>query len=87
MMDQSEKLYALTPEQLTEVCVRFPVFMGWTCGPGSQEWRDDPRHCTSAKSVHEFLSSARDNAVCMTAHEGLTTDRQALEILEARDAG
>jgi hypothetical protein len=65
MTDQSERLYALTPDQLIEVCVRFAVFMGWTRGPGSQQWRDDLRHCTSAKSVHEFLSSARDSAVCI----------------------
>jgi hypothetical protein len=87
MIDQSVRLYALSPEQLTEVCVRFAVFMGWTRGPGSQDWRDNLRHCISAKSVNELLSSARDNAVSMTAHEGLTTDRQSLERLEARDAG
>jgi hypothetical protein len=87
MTDQSEKLYALTPEQLTEVCVRFAVFMGWTRGSGSQGWRDDLRHCTSAKSVDEFLSSARNSAVSMTAHEGLTTTLEVLKELEARDAG
>ncbi len=68
MIDQSEDLYVLTPEQLTEVSVRFAVFLGWTRGPGSQQWRDNLRHRNSAKSVHEFLSSARDSAVCMTAH-------------------
>lgn len=35
-MDQ--ELITLTPEQLTEVCVRFGIFMGWTPGPGSLEW-------------------------------------------------
>jgi hypothetical protein len=35
-MDQPEKLITLTPEQLTEVCVRFAVFMGWTQGPHRQ---------------------------------------------------
>jgi len=74
MTDQSTQLYVLSPGQLTEVCVRFSVFMGWTRGPGSQEWREDLWLCLSAKSVHEFLSAARDSAVCMTAHEGLTTD-------------
>ena len=30
-MDQ--ELITLTPEQLTEVCVRFAIFMGWTYAP------------------------------------------------------
>jgi len=35
-MDQ--ELITLTPEQLTEVCVRLAILMGWTTAPGSLEW-------------------------------------------------
>jgi hypothetical protein len=59
-MEQAEKVYTLTGEQLTELCVRFGVFMGWTRGPGSQVWRDDLRHCTSAKSVHDYGVLSRE---------------------------
>ncbi len=33
-MDQPQELISLTPEQLTEVCGRFAIFMGWTPEPG-----------------------------------------------------
>jgi hypothetical protein len=37
-MERSEKVYTLTAEQLTEVCVRFGVFMSWTASPKSLQW-------------------------------------------------
>jgi hypothetical protein len=47
-MDEADRVIALTPEQLTEVCVRFAMFMGWTEGPGSDEWKAEIRRCGSA---------------------------------------
>ena len=50
--DQSEQLITLTPEQLTEVCVRFAVFMGWTAGPTSAEWLMDVKKQVRGSSMN-----------------------------------
>ena len=81
-MDQ--ELITLTPDQLTEVCVRFAIFMGWTYAPGTLEWVLEVKR-VGARFKHEELTGAREMAVVMTADEGITTDREALEMLEAAD--
>ena len=52
------ELITLTPEQLTEVCVRFGIFMGWTPGPGSLEWVLEVKR-VGARFKHEELTAAR----------------------------
>jgi len=58
-MNQPQELITLTPEQLTEVCVRFAVFMGWTSGPTSAEWLMDVKK-QGARFKHEQLTGARE---------------------------
>jgi len=83
-MDQ--ELITLTPEQLTEVCVRFAIFMGWTYAPGSLEWVLEVKR-VGARFKHEELTGAREMALIMTADEAITTNREALDRLEATDLG
>ena len=83
-MDQ--ELITLTPEQLTEVCVRFAIFMGWTYAPGSLEWVLEVKR-TGAKFKDEELTAARKWGLILTADEGITTNREALDRLEATDLG
>ena len=81
-----QELITLTPEQLTEVCVRFAIFMGWTYAPGSLEWVLKVKR-TDARFKDEELTAAREMAVVMTADEGITTNREALDRMEATDLG
>ena len=83
-MDQ--ELITLTPEQLTEVCVRFAIFMGWTYAPGSLEWVLKVKR-TGARFKDEELSAARKWAMILAADEGITTNRAALVRMEATDLG
>ena len=83
-MDQ--ELITLTPEQLTEVCVRFAIFMGWTYAPGSLEWVLEVKR-TGARFKDEELTAARKWGLILTADEGITTSREALDMLEAADLG
>lgn len=85
-MDQPEKLITLTPEQLTEVCVRFAVFMGWTARPTSAAWLTDVKK-QGARFKHEQLTGAMEMAVILTADEGVTTSLEALKKREAVDLG
>jgi hypothetical protein len=48
-MDQPQELITLTPDQLTEVCVRFAVFMGWTRGWPVVNRSQAERECARAK--------------------------------------
>ena len=75
-----------TPEQLTELCGRFGIFMGWTTAPGSLEWVLEVKR-TGARFKHEELAGVREMAAVMTADEGITTNREALDMLEAVDPG
>jgi hypothetical protein len=87
-MDQphEQKLITLTPEQLTELCVRFAVFMGWTPGPTSAEWLMDVKK-KGARFKYEEMTGAREMAVILTADEGVTTSLESLKKLEAVDLG
>jgi hypothetical protein len=85
-MNQPQELITLTQEQLTEVCVRFAVFMGWTPGPTSAQWLMDVKK-QGARFKHEQLTGAREMAVILTADEGITTTLEALKKLEAVDLG
>ena len=83
-MEQSEKVYTLTAEQLTEVCVRFGVFMGWTVSPKTLQWILEVKRI-GAKYKHEKLTGARELAVILAADEGITTSREMLDRQEALD--
>jgi len=80
-------VHQLTGEQLTEVCVRFAVFMGWITGPGSAGWVREVHRQYGPEGFHKLMTAARQSAVDMTAGEGITTNLEALKRLEARDAG
>ena len=85
-MEQSEKVYTLTAEQITEVCVRFGVFMSWTASPKSLQWAIEVKQC-GARYKHEQLTGAREMAVLLAADEGITTSREMLDRQEAMDIG
>ena len=83
-MEQSEKVYTLTAEQLTEVCVRFGVFMGCTVSPKTLQWLLEVKR-VGARYKHEQLTGARELGVILTADEGITTNREMLDRQEALD--
>ncbi len=83
-MSESQKVIALTPDQLTEVCVRFAAIMGWIDGPGSDEWVEELHAYSGAQAFHMSLTSARREAVARAA-EGITTSLDVLKRLETKD--
>jgi hypothetical protein len=72
--------------QLTEICVRFAVYMGWTPGPTSVEWLLAVKE-QGAEFKYEELEGAREMALILAADEGITTSLEALKKLEAADLG
>jgi hypothetical protein len=80
MMEQSEKVYTLTA--VTEVCVRFGVFMSWTASPKSFQWLLEVKR-VGARYKHEEPTRARETAVLLAADEGTTTSREMLDRQEA----
>ena len=55
-------------------------------GPKSAEWIHEVKE-KGARFKHEELTGAREMALIMTADEGITTDLESLERIEATELG
>ena len=62
-MTVSRELVALTPTQLTEVCVQFAAQMGWIGRPGGTDWYVRLKCHGDPERFHKCLATALSAAV------------------------
>ena len=73
-----QQVVALTPSQLTEVCVQFASEMGWIGRPGGTDWYMRLKTHGDPETFHASLDAAMRAAV-QTASGENNTDLDALE--------
>jgi hypothetical protein len=71
-MKAQRELVALTPSQLTEVCVQFAAEMGWIGRPGGTDWYVRLKCHGDAEAFHTSLAAAMHLAVHKAAGENNT---------------
>ena len=60
--------------------------MGWTVSPKTLQWVLEVKR-VGARYKHGQLTGARELGVILTADEGITTSREALDSQEALELG
>lgn len=78
-----KELIALSPSQLTEVCVQFAAAMGWIDAPGGAEWSSKVRNSGGPEAFLASIARAIDAALGAAAVE-THVDVGALRELEAK---
>lgn len=71
-MKAQHELVALTPSQLTEVCVQFAAAMGWIGRPGGTDWYVRLKCHGDPEKFHSSLAAALRTAVERAAAESNT---------------
>jgi len=82
-MTALKELVALTPTQLTEVCVQFAAEMGWIGRPGGTDWYVRLKCHGDPETFHACLAAALSTALSEAAAKNHTDVESLCDFKEA----